>query len=122
MSSSHLTHLGDSSFTYNMMELAGKSEEFFSQDLYLQSRAEDKMNYLWSEITQDSNSGNFPSSLAFAGIFAESMEPTFSTKGDAMEVGSFGLRTKYIHSVGTVGKVSLKSNGNHPFTGIFEDA
>jgi len=31
-------------------------------------------------------------------------------------------RTKYIHSVGTVGKVKFVSNGKHPFTGVWEGA
>ena len=34
----------------------------------------------------------------------------------------FGARTKYIHSVGTVGKVKFVSNGKHKFTGIFKGA
>jgi len=33
-----------------------------------------------------------------------------------------GTRTKYIHSVGTVGKVKFVSNGQHPYTGIFKGA
>lgn len=31
-------------------------------------------------------------------------------------------RTKYIHSVGVVGKCKFVSNGSHPYTGIFEGA
>jgi len=50
------------------------------------------------------------------------MEDTFSTKGDVMHTGWTGTRTKYIHSVGTHGKVVLNSNGNHPFTGLFQGA
>jgi hypothetical protein len=36
----------------------------------------------------------------------------------------FGLktRTKYIHSVGVVGKVKFVSSGAHPFTGVWEGA
>ena len=34
----------------------------------------------------------------------------------------FGKRNKLIHSVGTVAQVKLTSNGQHPFTGIFEGA
>jgi hypothetical protein len=33
-----------------------------------------------------------------------------------------GMRTKYIHSVGTVGKVKFESSNTHPFTGIWEGA
>ena len=81
------------------------------------------MNHLWSEITSDSKSGSFPSKVGLAGIFVEAMEPSFSTKGDAMEAGYFGShRTKYIHSVGGHGKVSLNTVAGHPFTGIFKGA
>ena len=34
----------------------------------------------------------------------------------------YGTRSKLIHSVGTVAQVKLTSNGQHPFTGIFEGA
>lgn len=32
----------------------------------------------------------------------------------------WGTRSKYIHSVGTTGKVKFVSNGKHPYDGIFE--
>ena len=34
----------------------------------------------------------------------------------------WGLRKKYIHSVGAVGKVKFQTRGNHPYTGIFKGA
>ena len=106
-----------------LQQLAGQSQAFFSASSYLASSATSKMNSLWSEVTADSNPGEFPSKLGLAGIFVESMEPTFSTKGDAMEAGYFGShRTKYIHSVGAHGKVVLNSTGAHPFTGLFQGA
>lgn len=101
-----------------------QSESFYSSDGYLGLSATDKLSYLWSEITHDSTPSSYPSSAAFAGFFAESMEPTFSTKGDAMAPGSlYGHRTKYIHCVGGVAIVSFNSNGwHHPFTGLFKGA
>jgi hypothetical protein len=55
------------------------------------------------------------------------MEPTFTGKGDAMPNGNiFGQRRKYIHSVGTTGKVKFvpaRHKGNHTkYTGIFKGA
>ena len=50
------------------------------------------------------------------------MNPTFATMSDAMPNNTFGLRPKYIHSVGVVGKCKFVSNGQHPYTGIFEGA
>lgn len=50
------------------------------------------------------------------------MDPTFDTPGDAMKPGWFGsVRTKYIHSVGVVGKVKFVAKPN-PYTGIFKGA
>jgi hypothetical protein len=43
--------------------------------------------------------------------------------GDAMPNGVlWGTRTKYIHTVGTVGKVKFVSDGNNDYTGIFKGA
>jgi len=43
-------------------------------------------------------------------------------KGDAMPPGDlYGIRTKYIHSVGTHGKVSWVPNGSK-FSGMFDQA
>ena len=55
-------------------------------------------------------------------IMTESMEPTFSTVGDAMEPGHWFNRIKYVHCVGVVGKVKFVSAGGHPFTGVFRGA
>jgi len=68
-------------------------------------------------------SGSFPG-IKLPGVFVETMEPTFSTKGDAMPSEFLGMthRTKYIHSVGAVGKVKFVSSKDHQYTGIFEGA
>jgi len=68
-------------------------------------------------------SGSFPG-IKLPGIFVESMSPTFNAKGDTMPSEMFGLSTrkKYIHSVGSTGKVRFVSSGSHPFTGIFKGA
>ena len=57
-----------------------------------------------------------------AGIFLESMTPSFKGKGDAMPPGDlYGTRTKYIHSVGVVAQCEFvpKSSG---YTGMFKKA
>lgn len=57
-----------------------------------------------------------------AGLFIESMEPTFKGIGDSMPPGAlYGYRSKLIHSVGAVGKVFFQSV-NNPYTGIFRGA
>ena len=51
------------------------------------------------------------------------MEPTFTGEGDAMPGGMvYGQRTKYIHSVGAVGKVKFVPVHGSPYTGIFKGA
>jgi hypothetical protein len=49
------------------------------------------------------------------------MDPTYHTKGDTLPTGITGTREKYIHSVGTVGKVKLVRKGSQ-FSGIFKGA
>lgn len=49
------------------------------------------------------------------------MLPTFNLPGDTFPVNIFGepARGKWIHTVGSVAKVTFISNGNHPYTGGF---
>ena len=52
----------------------------------------------------------------------EDLTKTFTGKGDAMPPGDlYGTRTKYIHSVGAVGKVEFVPNPSN-FTGMFSKA
>ena len=96
----------------------------FNSKEYLASGGATKKDQLWEQITADENSGSFPSSLELAGIFIEPMNPTFVTQGDQMPSELFGLktRTKFIHSVGVVGKVKFVSSNKHPFTGVWQGA
>ena len=87
------------------------------QDLSLS--ASNKRDNLWSKVIADTSSAKFPNPL---GMFAESMNPTFDTAGDLMPSNLFGKRTKYIHSVGMVSKVSFKANAASTYSGIFEGA
>jgi len=114
-----LSHkLGD-----NTDEPQNQPNTYFRSADYLKKKASDKMVDLWTEISSDKSTGKFPSAVELAGIFVESMNPTFETKGDALGEGIiYGTRTKYIHSVGVVGKVRFASAGGHPYTGIFKGA
>jgi len=51
----------------------------------------------------------------------ESMAPTFEQKGDVMHKEWFKTRTKFIHSVGAIGKVRFVPVQNQ-FTGLFQGA
>jgi hypothetical protein len=76
-----------------------------------------------ANIRMDTGSVKWMSTPQVAAIFTESMVPSFSTPGDEMPKGQlYGTRSKYIHTVGSVGKVKLVSTGNHPYTGIFKGA
>ena len=71
----------------------------------------------------DTTSDKWMSTPKVAAIFTESMVPTFLTQGDELPKGQlYGTRAKYIHTVGSVGKVKLVSTGDHPYTGIFTGA
>jgi hypothetical protein len=66
-------------------------------------------------VKRDSTPGSYPSSVGLLGIFDESVKTTFDDHADFMPNG----RTKYIHSVGVVGKVKFIPDSNTPYTGIF---
>jgi len=77
------------------------------------------------EVRANTKSIPFPNLIKQSQLFAEGMKPTLYTKGDVLPEQGFPLfnrRIKPIHPVGVIGKVSLVSDGNHPFTGIFEGA
>ena len=61
--------------------------------------------------------------MELAKIFIEEMNPTFTTKGDAMPPGMlWGHRTKFIHSVGAVGKVKFVPAQGNQYTGVLRGA
>jgi hypothetical protein len=100
-----------------------KANKYYWSKEYLAKSAKDKQDDLWKEITSDTSSGKFPSVAGLAGIFVESMEPSFTGEGDAMPAGTlFGSRSKLIHSVGTVGKVKFISEPESSYSGIFKGA
>jgi len=69
-----------------------------------------------------SKSAKWPG-LSLAGIFVESMDTSFSAKGDELpRQGLWGTRPKYIHTVGATGKVRFNIDKSNPFTGMFQHA
>jgi hypothetical protein len=88
----------------------------FGGSQYESQTRQQKMTQLWNEITKDTTPGSFPSPLKLAGIFVESMFPTFDHREDTLPDG----RVKYIHSVGVVGQVQLVPEPNQPYTGVFQ--
>ena len=91
---------------------------YFQSPEYLAETAESKRDKLWESIMADTKPGKFPSAATLGGIFLESMEPTYDTKGDVLPSGILGTREKYIHSVGAVGKVKFVAS-DPKFSGIF---
>lgn len=59
--------------------------------------------------------------LGSLGIFLESLKPTLEFHGDTFENKFFGMRKKFIHTVGNTGtfKYTVVPN-NEGYTGIFE--
>ena len=103
----------------DLAQISAQDNSYFSSKQYLAQSAADKMDDLWAQLSENQASGSWPTAAL---IFTESMNTTFDAKGDAMPNTLFSTRTKYIHSVGTVGKVKLVSSGQHPFSGIFQGA
>ena len=64
-----------------------KPNSYFRSAEYLAKSAEAKQADLWEAIMTDTAPGKFPSAASLAGIFAESMDPTFTGVGDAMPAG-----------------------------------
>lgn len=92
--------------------------KFFRSQEYFALSANDKRDKLWEQVAAAAGtSGPWPNP---AGLLVEGLDETFKTPGDVMPTNWItGLRTKYIHSVGVVGKVKLVLNGKNPYTGLF---
>ena len=85
--------------------------------------AEEKRNYLWHKIMENTAMGSYPNPVLMPGLFLESMSYTFETPGDLMPSNMFGLKLKYLNSVGVVGKVKFIPNIEaNRFKGIFQGA
>ena len=90
---------------------------------YIALTAEEKLNRIWENCADDQTSASWLGMLEVGEIMFEDMCPTFNTKGDQLPLGWTGnVRQKYIHTVGTVGKVEWVDLGGHPYTGIFQGA
>ena len=77
------------------------------------------MDSLWQEIIKDNTPGDFPHGLKYAGLFLESLKPTFEHFGDTLPEG----RTKFIRSVGVVAKAAfIPEEGQQLYSGVFEGA
>ena len=78
---------------------------------------------LWSELISNTKSNDWFSTIGFAGIFTESMDPSIHWVGDTFENGWLGARYKYIHTVGNTAMVKFEPVANtEGYTGIFEGA
>jgi hypothetical protein len=93
------------------------SQPAFNGKAYESLSREEKLNNLWTAITKDNSTGSFPG-VKIAGIFLESMNPSFDFVSDVLPEG----RKKYIHSVGVVAKASFISEEGNPYSGAFAGA
>lgn len=85
-------------------------------DEYKQMNASQKREAVWTELSKDTTSYGWYSTISMIKMFFSDMLGTFSHSGDKMPDE---YRKKYIHSVGLVGKLKFVSTGDHRFTGIF---
>jgi len=83
--------------------------------------AAEKQAIIWENTLLDSSSNYWPG-LELGEIFFETMCITMEQSGDELPIAWTGnYRQKYIHSVGTVGKVEFVAKEN-AYTGIFKGA
>lgn len=88
--------------------------------LYESQSALEKQQILLNKIAGDQGSGEFPGALnVLTGLIGESVMLTFDADADVFPHLN---RKKYIHSVGVAGGIKFESNGQHPFTGLFQGA
>jgi len=76
------------------------------------------MDQLWKAIKEDTTPYGWYSALSFAGLFFESMKPTFESYSDDMPDG----HKKYIHSVGSLAQAEFVAEAGSPYTGVFQGA
>lgn len=90
---------------------------------YQELSAEEKRDLLWSEITLSHEEDPLP--VLTGNSFNEVLEklkglfnlnPTFDSASDEIPTG----RVKIIHANGSVGKIALVPDADHPFTGIYQ--
>ena len=79
-----------------------------------------KEQELWAQITANTQSNRWFSSVEFAGIFVESMDPTMHWVGDTFQNGWTGSRNKYIHTVGSSATFKFVPTAENIYTGVFE--
>ena len=95
---------------------ATDNSHFYSSG-YKSSSASAKMSSIWGNINANHSSASWPG-LKLAGIFIESMNPTFDQPGDVFKEGWTGHRQKYIHTVGATAKAKFVPVAS-VFTGVF---
>ena len=88
---------------------------------YLALPAAEKQALIWDNTLLDTSSNSWPG-LQIGEMFFESMCPVLEAPGDQLPVTWTGsTRQKYIHSVGSAGKVEFVSSSKR-YTGLFQGA
>ena len=88
---------------------------------YISLPAAEKQALIWDNTLLDTSSNSWPG-LEIGEMFFESMCPTLEAPGDELPTAWTGnTRQKYIHSVGSVGKVEFVASSDK-YTGLFQGA
>lgn len=106
---------------YVAISAAGKSVWEKSGTDYESLTAQQKEIDLWKQITDNDKPYGWYSTLRQStGLLAESMSPSLQWVGDTFEGSIFGVRDKFIHSVGNVALIEYTPVANNEgYTGIF---
>ena len=103
-----------------VLACAAAQTDVFGPD-YIALPAAEKQAIIWENTLLDSSSNGWPG-LELGEIFFETMCITLYQEGDELPVAWTGnTRQKYIHSVGTVGKVEFVPQENS-YSGLFQGA
>eukprot|EP00347_Sterkiella_histriomuscorum_P022948 403336536 len=105
---------------YVLSTVSGKASwEKGGQD-YEKLTAAQKETQLWEQITANQTPNNWFCNLQLIGLFTESMFITLKRVGDTFEDEFFGVRNKFIHTVGNTATVKWTPVTNSEgYTGIF---
>ena len=84
---------------------------------YITLSRQEKADQIWASVTADTDSMGYGH---MAGALIVDENPPFDTPGDTMQHEWNGYRNKTIHCSGVVAKLTWKSVGDHPYTGMFK--
>jgi len=111
-------HIMFTTFLMVIMFTGSLCYEDVSSKAYLDLSASEKSRIIFQNCLENTSPADWFSTFKMLGLFWESMCPTLRAQGDELPKD----RSKYIHTVGSTGRVEWQDLGGHNYTGLFEGA